>query len=164
MAKTPPRDARPDSGDDSPAAPSWRNAWPFLAALLVVVLAAGAIGLSYLFRPPSERAGDSAQVQFAINDVYNARNNVDYDAFRNKTCAADRNASSFPSKDQFTAENTTSRETNGRIVIPEISDVTVSGDRATATIHWNFDNKSDQKQTTKVVVLREDGDWKVCKA
>lgn len=144
--------------------PSWRKAWPFLVALVVVVAAVGGIVASHIFRPAEDRAGDSAQVQYAINDIYNARNNVDYNAYRDHTCAADRNSTGFPTEAQFTAANQKSREDNGRIVIPEISDVQVSGDRATATVHWHFDKKSDQTQTTKVAAVREDGNWKVCKA
>lgn len=172
MAKRAGRQSRPEAvggdavggdGLDDPS-PSWRAAWPFWVALGVVVIAVAGIGLSYLIRPADERAGDSAQVQYAINDVYTARNNVDYAAFRDHTCAAEVNAADFVTQAQFTADNQKSLEDNGRIVIPEISDVAVSGDRATATVHWQYDKKSDQTQTTNVVVLRENGNWKVCKA
>lgn len=177
MAKRAPRKSAPetvgdDLGADDPgagdvgadAAPSWRKVWPFLLALIVVVVAVVGILLSYLIRPAEKRASEPAQVQYAINDFYTARNNLDYAEFRDHTCAADLNASDFPSEAEFTAENQKSLEANGRIVIPEISDVSVSGDRATATVHWQFDKKSDEKQTTNVVVLRENGNWKVCKA
>ncbi|MGC4934677.1 hypothetical protein ACLQ3C_13465 [Gordonia sp. DT30] len=156
--------SEPEAVDDEPAAPSWRKAWPFLVALLVVVLAAAGIGLSYLFRPAQERAGDSAQVQYAINDLYTARNNVDYTAFRDHTCSVDVNSAGFPAQPEFATENRQSLERNGRIVIPEITDLKVSGDRARATVHWHFDKQSDETQTTKVAAVREDGNWKVCKA
>ncbi|WHU47590.1 hypothetical protein QNM97_00800 [Gordonia sp. L191] len=163
MAKRAAKRAGPDVVPDEPVTPSWRNAWPFWVALVVVVLAAGGIALSYVFRPAEDRASDSAKVQYAINDLYTARNNVDYTAFREHTCGADLNSAGFPSQPEFATQNRQSLETNGRIVIPTISDVTVSGDRATATVHWHFDKKSDQTQTTKVAAIREDGNWKVCK-
>ena len=144
--------------------PSWRSAWPSWAALLIVVLAAAGIGLSYLFRPADERGDDSTKVQYAINAYYTARNNVDYSAYRDATCAATRDSTQFPSESNFETTEKKSLEDNGRVVIPEITDLSVSGERATATVHWHFDNKSDQKQTTAVVALREDGNWKVCKA
>ncbi|NDK88140.1 hypothetical protein GYA93_00870 [Gordonia desulfuricans] len=167
MAKGARRSSAPEPTDPQPddaPPPSWRNAWPFLVALVVVALAALGIGLSYLFRPAEERASDAAKVQYAINDQYTARNNVDYAAYRESTCAAELASTGFPSEQTFTTENQASLEANGRVIIPEITDVSVDGDRATAKVHWQFDKKSDQTHTVDTVVVREDGNWKVCKA
>lgn len=147
------------SGSDQP---SWRNAWPFLVALGVVVVAAAAIGISHLVRPADSRMSETARVQHAINDSYTARNELDYDKYRSVTCAAERSSSTFPSESQFLEQNRTSLARNGHLVIPEISDITVHGDRATARVHWHFDKKADSEQVTDTVVVREGGDWKVC--
>ncbi|GAA1482717.1 hypothetical protein GCM10009624_31570 [Gordonia sinesedis] len=152
------------SADGAPeSAPSWKNAWPFWVALIVVALAVVGLLLSYVWRPAEDRASDSAQVQFAINDVYTARNAVNYGDYRNGHCAADLAAPDFPSAEAFAAENRDSQKANGLIVIPEITDVTVTGDRATAQVQWHFDKQPDRKQTTSVSVARENGKWKVCK-
>ncbi|WP_124710146.1 Rv0361 family membrane protein [Gordonia insulae] len=148
--------------DEPPAAPSWRNALPFLVALGVVVVAAVGIGISYLVRPADDRMSTEAHVQHAINNAYTARNDLDYAKFRDATCAADLSSTTFPSESTFLGDNRRSFDENGHIVIPEISGVTVDGDRATAQVHWHFDEKSDQNQVTEMVVVREDGDWKVC--
>lgn len=146
--------------DDAPR--SWRNAWPFLVALAVVVIAVVGILSSNLLRPATDRASDPAQVQMVINDAYTARNSLDYGAYRSATCAREVNAPTFPTEQTFVADNTTSREANGHIVIPEITDITVTGDTATATAHWHYDKHPEQKQTDKVALVRENGDWKVC--
>ncbi|MFT4127251.1 MAG: hypothetical protein QM662_13615 [Gordonia sp. (in: high G+C Gram-positive bacteria)] len=151
--------------DDTPApAPSWRNAWPFLAALAVVVIAVVLVLSSNLLRPATERAGDSGQVQQAISDYYDARNNVDYPAFADLTCARDRTAEDFPDAARFRADTERSLSAKGRIVIPEITDLTVTGDRARATVHWHFDKDPDDIATTQLVAVRENENWKVCKA
>ncbi|NDZ93423.1 hypothetical protein G3I13_22970 [Streptomyces sp. SID6673] len=141
---------------------SWKDAWPVLVALGVVVVAAAGIGISYLIRPADERMSTDAQVQHAINDAYTARNDVDYQKYRSSTCAADVSSAAFPNESTFVDQNRKSFDENGHIVIPEITGITVSGDRARAQVHWHFDDKPDQKQVTDTVVVREDGDWKVC--
>lgn len=151
------------SADGAPASPpNWKNAWPFWLALIVVALAVVGLILSYVLRPAEDRASDSAQVQFAINDVYTARNAVDYGAYRNGHCAADLAAPDFPSAEAFATQNRDSQKANGLIVIPEITEVTVTGERATAQVQWHFDKQPDRKQTTSVSVARENGKWKVC--
>lgn len=156
------------SGGDEPSAAdpgarrSWKDAWPFWVALAVIVIGGLAIGLSYAFKPSGERGGDSAKVQYAINDAYTARNALNYDKYRGAHCAADLRAPGFPGREAFVADNRRSRDADGTIVIPEITDLTVHGDRADAKVHWHFDKHPDAKQTTQVSVVRENGSWKVC--
>ena len=150
------------SDDQMAPAPSWKAAWPFLVALGVVVVAVVGIGISYLIRPADDRMSTDAQIQHAVNDVYTARNELDYTRYRESVCAAELASGSFPDEDAFVEQNRVSFEENGQIVIPEISDIAVNGDRATAQVHWHFDETPDSEQVTDVVVVREDGDWKVC--
>ena len=91
-----------DDADGTPAAPrSWKDAWPFLVALGVIVIAVVGLGLSYLLRPAEERVTDSTRVQYAINDHYTARNASDYTAYREHTCAADLASPSFITEQVF---------------------------------------------------------------
>lgn len=162
MAKdgSPAPDMTDDDDADTPR--TWKDAWPFLVALGIVVVLAAGIGISYLVRPADERMSDSALVQHAINNAYTARNEVDYAKYRDSVCVADTKASTFPTEEQFVEENRTSMDSNGPIEIPEITDLTVSGDRASAQVHWHFEKSEDKTQVTDTVVVREDGDWKVC--
>ncbi len=150
--------------DESAASPSWVKAWPFLLALTVVVVAVAWILISNLTRPAADRADDSGQVNLAINEVYTARNSLDFGAYKAATCSQEASASSFPSEQTFVDDNRRSRDVNGVIVIPEITDVNISGEQATATVHWNFKNRPDEKHTDEVSLVRENDTWKVCKA
>ncbi|MGV9713001.1 Rv0361 family membrane protein [Gordonia sp. NPDC003424] len=154
--------ARNDDAAD--AQRSWKDAWPFLLALIVIVVAAAAIGISHLLRPAEDRMSETARVQHAISDAYTARNNADYAAYRSVTCAAELSSDAFPTESEFVEQNRRSNEQNGHIVIPEITDITVTGDRASAQVHWHFDGKPDEQQVAGTVVVREDGNWKVCKS
>lgn len=158
--------AQTDSASTDGGAPTdgGGNLWPFLAAVVVIVLVVGGVLLSNLLRPSDDRVSDAAQVQYAINDSYTARNSLDYRKYREVTCAAVVGAQDFPTEQVFVADNQRSRDTFGKIVIPEITDVTVDGDRATAQVQWHFENKgSDAKTVTPTVVVREGDKWKVCK-
>lgn len=151
---------RTDGGDHAQGS---GNMWPFLAAVVVIVLVVGGVLVSNLLRPSDDRVSDAAQVQYAINDSYTARNSLDYRKYRSVTCAAVVDRDDFPTEHAFVADNQRSRDTFGKILIPEITDVTVDGDRATAQVHWHFENKgSDAKTVTAAVVVREGDNWKVC--
>lgn len=151
-----------DSQDDQ--TPRKGAMWPFLAAVIVIVLAVGAVLISNVIEPGDEKLTDSAQVQHAINDSYTARNGLDYAKFQSVTCTKVRTAGDFPDESAFVEQNRQSRDQFGKIVIPEITDVVVDGDRATAKVHWNFEKSgSDAKTVTSVVVVREGDEWKVCR-
>jgi hypothetical protein len=135
--------------------------WPFLIAVVIVVLALGTIGVTYVVRPADERLTEEAKVARSINDHYTAKNAVNYPNFRAATCTADLSSVDFPTEDEFTIENTDARDADGAIEIDDISETVVNGNRATANIHWSRKEK-DETQITGVVLVNEDGDWKVC--
>ncbi|MDL9938582.1 hypothetical protein QSJ18_17690 [Gordonia sp. ABSL1-1] len=159
---TAPTGSDPESSAEPGAPRDWKAAWPFLAAVVVIVLAVGGLGISYLMRPPEERVSEDAKVQWAINGQYTARNGPDYASYREHTCAKDLADPEFVTEAAFVADNQRSLDTNGPIQIPEITDLVVTGDRATADVHWHFKNSSDNTQIVPTIVVREDGDWKVC--
>jgi len=154
------KQVKPEPIEEEPAPKSWRNAWPFFVALGAVVLLVGGVALSYLFRPAEDRASETAQVQYAINDFYTARNGANYAAYREHTCAADLASPEFITEQAFVAQNQDLKD--NPIQIPEITDLTVEGDRATAQVHWHRKDSSDKVTTTPTIVVRENGEWKVC--
>ncbi|MEO9328006.1 Rv0361 family membrane protein [Gordonia aurantiaca] len=146
--------------EDGPS--NWSKAWPFFVAFGLVALFVLGIVLSNISRPAEERVSDDAKVQYAINDLYSARNGADYAKFRGATCAADLAKPDFPSEADFVADSKASVEKNGQIEIPEITDLVVNGDRATAKVHWHHEKSSGDEQVADTIVVRENGEWKVC--
>ena len=142
--------------------PSWKAALPFIIAVVVVVVVVIGVLISNAVRPAEDRMSEDAKVQHAINDYYTARNEADFDKYTAANCAAVRGAEGFPTKDKFVADNRRSMDDNGQIKIPEITDLTVDGDRATARVHWHFEKSEDKKNVVDTTVVREDGKWKVC--
>lgn len=137
---------------------------PFLIALGVVVTVVAVLVISNITRPPEGRVNDSTLVQYAVNDMYSARNDLDYERYVATLCAADRAPGVVPERADFIEDNRRSLDANGRITIPEMTDLVVTGDRASVDVRWNFDGQEDQTQVTSMIVVREDGEWKVCKA
>lgn len=143
-------------------APSWKAALPFIIAGVVVLVVVIGVLISNAVRPAEDRMSEDAKVQHAINDYYTARNEADFDKYAAVNCAAVRGAEGFPTKDSFVTDNRKSMDDNGQIKIPEITDLTVNGDCATARVHWHFDKSEDKKNVADTTVVREDGEWKVC--
>ena len=44
----------------------------------------------------------------------------------------------------------------------EITELVVDGDRATAKVHWHYDKTPDDVNVVDTIVVRENGEWKVC--
>ncbi len=144
-------------GDDEPE----RSRWPFLAALLVVVVALVVVVGIALISPPSERLNDSTLVQYTVNDVYTARNSLNYEQYRTAHCAKVVDAADFPTVDQFIEENREARNAQGPIEIPNM-DVNVHGDTANVTVHWHREQTANNTQTTEEFLVRDGDKWKVC--
>lgn len=157
-SKGPVAQPSPDPDDEDP---ELRAAWPFVVAVVIVVLVIGGVVASQLLRPAQDRLPDNAAVQRAINDYYTAKNALNYASFREATCGRVVDGGSFPSDSAFTAQARATRDAKGKIVIATIADVSVSGTSATASMTWRYEK--DPRQTTQSVPLVKDADtWKVC--
>ncbi|MBB4134433.1 hypothetical protein [Gordonia humi] len=148
----------PDSGSGTR---SWRAALPFIIALGAAVVVLIVIGVSHLTRPAEERVSDDAKVQYVVNDVYSARNSLNYELFRDSHCEKDVRAAGFPSAKQFADDNRADRDRDGKLVVPEMN-VEVTGDRAAVTVHEHRENTEDRKTTTDLTLTKQGDDWKVC--
>lgn len=160
-AKRPDGKAQDDLPDSEPETRSWRAALPFLIAFVLILLVVVWIGLSHLFRPSEERVSEDTKVQYVVNDLYSARNSLNYDMFRGAQCEADITADDFPTAAEFADANRGPLERDGKIVIPEM-DVEVTGSRAAVTVHAHRENTEAKKTTTDLIVVKQGDDWKVC--
>ena len=160
MSANQPDGPQPDD-DLGPERLTWRAALPFLLAVAAVVIVLVVILVSASCRPAEDRVSEDAQVQFVVNDLYSARNSLNYELYRKSRCAADVAADDFPTAAEFADANRGPRDRDGQLVIPDM-DVEVAGDRAAVTVHVHRENREDQKFRTDLVVVKEDGEWKVC--
>jgi len=128
---------------------------PFLGALALIVLVVSAITVSNLLRgndlSPEERVGEAVVGQ---ND---ALQREDYAAFRRYTCAAEQSTEA-----DFTAQQRDSLDKRGHRVVQDVVDIKVDGDRATATVQYEFEKVPDTTSGAEMTFVREDGAWKVC--
>lgn len=154
-------EAQDDLPNPEPETRSWGAALPFILALGLVVIIVAWIGLSHLFRPSEERVSDDTKVQYVVNDLYSARNSLNYDLYRDSQCEANIRAKDFPTAAQFADANRGPLEKDGQLVVPEM-DVEVTGSRAAVTVHEHRENTEDKKTTTDLIVVKQGDDWKVC--
>lgn len=140
---------------------SWRAALPFIIAFVLIVVVVAWIALSHLVRPSEERVSEDTKVQYVVNDLYSARNSLNYDLYRSAQCEANVASKDFPTAAQFAEANRGPLERDGKVVVPEM-DVEVTGSRAAVTVHEHRENTEDKKTTTDLIVVKQGDDWKVC--
>lgn len=128
---------------------------PILTALAVVGVALIAVFALRVIR--GDRLPDEVAVgQTAVgqNDALQRENYAD---FRSFTCAAQQGSEGGV----LTAQRDTTSAKGARYV-DDVRDVTVTGDRATATVVYHFEKSSDDKVASPMTFVRENGGWKVC--
>ncbi len=131
---------------------------PFLAALtvivvLVVIIAVlNSIGVFGRNDPTPEQL-----VRTAVVGQNDGLQRKDYSRFQSYTCKAQAgNAADVLAKQEDSATK------NGQRYVDEVRDIKFDGQQATAVLVYHFDKTPDQKPTAPVVLVNEDGGWKVC--
>lgn len=129
---------------------------PFVAALGLVVLIVIVIGLLNLVGGDDELSADQqvARAAVAQNDALQRQSYAD---FRSHTCRAEQGTET-----KFIDRQRDSVAERGERFVDDITDVTVDGDRATATVTYHFDKAPDTQTDVDMTFVREDATWKVC--
>jgi len=131
---------------------------PFLAALalivvLVVIIAVlNAIGVFGRNDPTPEQL-----VRTAVVGQNDGLQRKDYARFQTYTCKAQAGTEA-----DVLAKQEDSAAKNGQRYVDEVRDIKFDGQQATAVLMYHFDKTPDQKPTAPVVLVNEDGAWKVC--
>jgi len=130
---------------------------PFLVALAIITLVV--IGIFVMNRAGgTENTDREAVVRAAIgqNDALQRLNYADY---RANTCAEQAGVEA-----DMLAHQQKSATDRGARFVENVTNVSVNGDRATATVKYFFDHDRNAKIDVDASFVREDGSWRVCTA
>jgi hypothetical protein len=138
-----------------PESPDRPTIAPFLGALAIIVLVVIGIFAVNAFdsRPPTPDQELRAAV-VGQNDALQRQNYADYRGF---TCAAAQGVEA-----DVLAGQRDSAEKNGERYVDEVSDLRIDGDKGTVKVTYHFGKKPDDKSSSEVALVQEDGAWKVC--
>ena len=128
---------------------------PILTALAVLVVALAAFWLLKLL--PDDEQSDDTRVGLAAVGHNDALQRSDYADFRMFTCIAEHGTVSGVLGDQRQSVNA-----RGARFVDDVTGITVSGDRATATVVYHFEKAPEDKISSVTTFVRENGRWTVC--
>ena len=128
---------------------------PFLGALAIIVIVVIAIWLSNLFQ--GDRLSEDQRVGRAAAGQNDALQRADFADFSAYTCKELQG-----SEADVLAHQRDSEAKRGARFIDDVTNVTIDGDRAKATVTYHFDKAPEQKTPVPMTFVREDGAWKVC--
>ena len=128
---------------------------PFLGALAIIVLVV--IGIVVVNAFASTEPTPDQELRAAVVGQNDALQRQDYAAFRDFTCRAAQGDEA-----QVLAGQRESVEKNGERYVDAVDDLRIDGDRASAKATYHFDKTAEEKSSSDVTLVREDGAWKVC--
>jgi hypothetical protein len=129
---------------------------PILTALAVVGVALIAVFALRIFRG-GDTVPDAAAVGEAVVGQNDALQRGSYTDFQSFTCVAQQGV-----EGQILADQKRSAADKGDRYVDDVKDVSVKGDSATATVIYHFEKSEDDKVTSPMTFVRENGTWKVC--
>jgi hypothetical protein len=128
---------------------------PIVIAAAIVVVALGSIWALRFFR--GDEVPDEGQVGLAVVAQNDALQRENYADFRSVTCVAHQGTEA-----QVLADQRQSKTAKGNRFVDDLKDFAAAGDRATATVVYHFEKSSDEKVSTPMTFVRENGAWTVC--
>lgn len=138
-----------DEPADRPAA------WPFLAALAIIVIVVIGIWLLNVFS--GDDLTDEQQIARAASGQNDALQREDYADYRAFSCAG------LPGDEsEVLSAHRDSVVQRGDRYVDRVAGVAIEGEQASADVTYYFDNDPDAKETVEMTFAREDGSWKVC--
>ncbi|MCP9272049.1 Rv0361 family membrane protein [Mycolicibacterium arenosum] len=152
MSDDKPADA---SGDEPEEIEDKPTIAPFVGALAIVVLVV--IGMFVIDALGGDDLTPEQLVSRAVIGQNDALQRQNYAAFRDYTCAAAQGDEA-----SVIAAQRDSVEKNGERYVDDVADVRIDGERATAAVTYSFDKSRDDKKTSDVSLVKEDGSWKSC--
>ena len=134
---------------------SRRSPAPILGALAVVLLALGVFWVLQMVAGDTQ--SDEARVALAAVGQNDALQRGDYADFRTFTCIAEQGTESGVLTDQRQSSSA-----KGARFVDDVTGIAVTSDRATATVVYHFEKAPDDKISSVMTFVRENGRWTVC--
>ena len=128
---------------------------PIAIAAAIVVVAMGVMWALSFFR--GDEVPDEGRVGRAVVAQNDALQRGNYADFRSQTCFAQQGTEA-----QVLADQQQSESAKGNRFVDDVKDFKVSGGDATATVVYHFEKTPDDKVSTPMTFVKENGDWKVC--
>jgi hypothetical protein len=101
-----------------------------------------------------DRDTETDRVVRAVLGQNDALQRLDYADFRANTCARDAGTEA-----QVLDRQRTSVAAKGGRYVGNVTDVSMSGDTASATVTYYFERNRDDKTDVRTALVREDGAW-----
>ena len=130
---------------------------PIAIALSVVAVALAAVFGLRMIR--GDEVPDDGLVGRAVVGQNDALQRENYADFRTYTCAAQQGTEAGVLSGQRQSKNA-----RGNRFVDDVKDLSVNGDRATATVVYHFEKSPDDKVAAPMTFVKENGGWKVCSA
>jgi hypothetical protein len=121
----------------------------------VVLLALGVFWVLQLVAGDAQ--SDEARVALAAVGQNDALQRGDYADFRTFTCIAEQGTESGVLTDQRQSSSA-----KGARFVDDVTGIAVTSDRATATVVYHFEKAPDDKISSVMTFVRENGRWTVC--
>ena len=128
---------------------------PIAIALGIVLAALAVFGVLRLVR--GDEVPDDGLVGRAVVAQNDALQRENYADFRRYTCVAQQGTES-----QVIGDQRQSKSAKGNRFVDDVTAITVTGDRASATVVYHFEKAADAKVKTPMEFVRENGTWTVC--
>jgi hypothetical protein len=138
--------------DDDAERPSMT---PFIGALAIVVLVV--IGIFVVNKFFGSDPTTEQLITQAVIGQNDALQRTDYQRFVKYTCS-----SAQGDEAGVMAGQRDSVAKNGERYVDAVTDIRVDGEQATAKVTYSFNNSRDDKKSSDVSLIGEDGAWKVC--
>jgi len=133
------------------------SAMPIMIALGVGLVVLVVVGIVTLMDRGSGELTPDLRVARAAVGQNDALQRDSYQDFRKYTCAAEQGA-----ENEVLTRQGKSKTAKGARFVDDVSDVVITGDNATATVTYHFENSSDNKIKVPMKFVSQNGDWTVC--
>lgn len=135
------------------------SAMPIMIALGIGVLVIIVVGIVTLMDRGSGELTPELRVARAAVGQNDALQRDNYADFRKYTCVAQQSA-----ENEVLARQQQSKTAKGARFVDDVTDVVITGGKATATVTYHFENSADNKIKVPMAFVSQDGDWTVCSA